>query len=84
MPYENLDPVKIENGGLSVRGGFRMDALDNLSEWDREDRSNKVVTEARGKLDKAFVTYGVNKDAIKTIDVSYSEKGWYTLWVGLR
>lgn len=75
----DIDPIEIQP--LKVSGGFRLNRLEGMSEWDRDAIISKEESKAEKLLAKAI---GADMASVKGIRVGYQEKGWYGIEVLLK
>lgn len=76
------DDVEVGRGGLTVRGGIRRDTRwEQHSEWDYDDGVSEEGGKLRKSLEQALRS---QMQAIKHIDVSYGEKGWWSVYITLK
>ena len=74
--------AEIGKGGLSVSSSTRMDTRwESYSDWEYDDGVDFEGKELRKSLEPYLKPY---QQAIKSVQVNYDEKGWWTAWVQLK
>lgn len=80
--YSRVDRTKIQNNGLSVSGGFRRNTRwEDHADWDYEREVPVEGAKYEADLKSRLKPWAKH---IRDIQVSYSEKGWWSIWIQLK